>query len=615
MKEKVTLSFTVLIMTIFFSSITATIFTVGMQYPESTYQPPFTFDDYDTGFWDLSEAITDPLNINNISTVIEYNELQNETIPLVEWYFSYESEIFNGNPVRINSVILRKQNFSTSSPAILYLHGYGGEYMDYLGFFRDLASAGFVVMGIDHPGRGNSTGMPELTPNTFLNVTNGPEDSNLYHSVWAGVRAISLLESLSYVNDSTIVIAGDSMGAWTTLIVSAIDARIDGVIPIIGAGNLMYSIMSGSLINSVIEPSYSLDSTEMQNIARWFDPIAYARDLTQPTLMLFGSNDDFFPIMSMKDTIEAINAPLTLRIVPNWRHSIYNEFGSNIESWMESQFRSGLNHSSIDVFFSEKLSLYGGLISIDVNTTSSNKAWVCWRSGEPGAVWLVSEMILTGQGAIQTYSTDILPLTIGKVSFFVLVELENSMIVSSSIEVATAGSALFPFLLVLSGLLLLILIRTGEWRPTTYNVVREVPYLIGMLMLGLGFVLPFITIQGRTTLSVLEIIERFGNTFLLAGWFLPSFLASVCFVLALSTYRHGFQLRVAGLLWTPVLVILIILFLILYGIFGFFGSEVLVNLGLGGPLFLAGIIFMQLLDKTVREKLEKKLEELLNIDI
>jgi len=92
-------------------------------------------------------------------------------------------------------------------------------------------------------------------------------------------------------------------------------------------------------------------------------------------------------------------------------------------------------------------------------------------------------------------------------------------------------------------------------------------------------------------------------------------LASVCFVLALSTYRHGFQLRIAGLLWTPVLVILIILFLVLYGIFGFFGSEVLVELGLGGPIFLAGIIFMQLLDKSVRNKLERRLEELLDIDI
>jgi cephalosporin-C deacetylase-like acetyl esterase len=615
MNQKVTLLFTVLVMTIFFSSITATIFTIGMQYPESTYQPPFTLEEYDTSFWDLSDAITDPLNINNISTVIESHEWQNETTPLVEWYFSYESELYHGNDVRINSVLVRRQNVSTPSPTILHLHGYGGEYMDYMEFFRDLASAGFVVMGIDHPGRGDSTGIPELTPYTFLNVTNGPEDSNLYHSVWAAARAISLLDSLSYVNDSAIVVSGDSMGAWTTLIISAIDSRVDGVIPIIGAGNLMYSIMSGSLINSVIEPSYSLDSTEMQNIIKWFDPIAYARDLTQPTLMLFGTNDDFFPIMSMKETIDTISAPLTLRIVPNWRHSLYGEFSSNIETWIESQFLDGPDLSSIVVSFSEKFIIQGSIVSIEANTTSSNRAWVCWRSGEPGALWFVSEMTVSSQGSIQTYSTDFLPLTIGKVSFFVLVELENSMIVSSSIKVATAGSILFPVLFVLSGLSILALIRSGEWRPTTENLVREVPYLIGMFMLGSGFILPFVVINGRTTLSVLEIIERFGITFLLAGWFLPSFLASVCFVLALSAYRHRFQLRVAGLLWTPVLVILVILFLTLFGIFGFFGSGILVELGLGGPIFLAGIILMQLLDKTFRSKLEQRIEELLNIEI
>ncbi|MFX1482247.1 MAG: alpha/beta hydrolase family protein [Promethearchaeota archaeon] len=614
MKQKVTLSFTVLVMTIFFSSIIAILFTTGTQYPENMYQPPFASNDYDTSYWDLSEVKTNPLNINNISTIV----VDNETNPLVEWRFNYESELYQGNVVTINSIILRQQNVSTPSPTILYLHGYGGQYMDYMGLFRDLASAGFVVMGIDHPGRGNSTGMPELTPYTFLNVTGGPQSSNLYHSVWAAARAISLLESMSFVNDSAIVVSGDSMGAWTSFIISAIDSRIDGVIPIIGAGSLIYSIMSGSLINSVIDPSYSLDSTEMQNIIAWFDPIAYARELTQPTLMLFGSDDYFFPIISMKDTIEAINAPLTLRIVPNWAHSVYEGFTANIENWIESQFLSGPNLSDINVVFNERMSVQGESVSINVNTTFSNRAWVCWRSGEPGAVWLLSEMMSTGQGSIQTYSTEIVPLTIGKVTFFVLVEMEDSIIISSSIMTASAGSVLFPGLFILSGLSLIALIRKGEWKPKTHHLVREVPYMIGMFMLGSGFVLPFIVIQGRTTLSVLEIIERFGTTFLLAGWFLPSFMAGLCFVLALSAYRHGFQFRVAGMLWTPVLAILIILFLILYGIFDFFGSEVLVELGWGGPIFLAGIILMQLLDKTVRSKLEKKLEELeefLNIDI
>ncbi|MFW9769471.1 MAG: alpha/beta hydrolase family protein, partial [Candidatus Thorarchaeota archaeon] len=510
MNNKVTLSITVLVLTAFFSSITALLFTVGPQYPERMFQPDPTSGEYDTSFWNLTEARSGPLNLNNISTVIEDYYWQNQTIPLEEWHFSYESEKYRGNIVRINSVILRRENITTPSPTILYLHGYGGEYQDYMELFRELASQGYIVMGIDHPGRGGSTGIPELTPYTFLNVTDGPQDSNLYHSVWAGARAITLLELISFVNNSAIVVSGDSMGAWTTLIVSAIDSRIDGVIPIIGAGNLMNSIISGSLINSVIEPSYAFDSTEMQNIIRWFDPIAYARNLTQPTLMLFGSNDDFFPIISMQDTIEVISAPLTLRVIPNWGHAIYGSFYVNIESWMESLFHNGTKLSTFDVRFNETLSLQGGLVSISANTTSSNRAWVCWRSGEPGAVWLVAEMTQTIQGDVQTYSVDIAPLTIGKVTFFVVVELENSIILSSSIMTTSAGLILFPALLVLSGLSLFVLIKIGEWKPTTQNLVREVPYMIGIFMLGLGFVLPFIVIEDRTTLSVLQILEMYG---------------------------------------------------------------------------------------------------------
>ena len=584
-------------------------FSAGAQFPVRSALPP-PIDDYDTSFWNFTEAMSSPMNVNNISNTVKAIDFQDETISVEEWYFSYESEVYNENTIRINSVILKRQNIASSTPTILFLHGYGEEYSDYMWMLRELAATGFVIMGIDHPGTGDSTGLHDLSPHTFLNVSTSPQDSNLYHSVWAAVRAITLLETLAYVNDSSIVIAGDSMGAWTTLIVSAMDSRVDGLIPMIVAGNLMNSMQSGSLVNSIIEPSYAYNSEEIERIVQWFDPIAYARLLTQPTLMLFGSNDDFFPIISMKDTVDAIDAPLTLSIVQNWGHAVYDSWSSIITKWMRNQFLEGTPLPSIQVSIEERMTVLGAAISVEANTTNANRAWVCWRSSEPGAVWLLSEMMLITEGATNSYSKNIVPSTIGKVSFFVIMEPDNSILISSATLTGNAGSFLFPVLLVLSGITLVLLIRRGEWRPTVHNLEREYPYLLGMYLLGLGFVLPFVIIRGRATLSVLEIIELFGNSFFLRGWFLPFFVASLCLVLALSSYRHRFQFRVAGLMWTPVLVILIILFIVMSAIFGFFGTLVLLDLGPGGPVFLAGIILMQLLDKTVRDRLERRLERI-----
>jgi len=571
---------------------------------------PMQQDDFDTDIWDFSEAISSPLDTENISSTIYDVDASGVIISLDEWYFSYESEIVNGNPLRINSVLLKPSNTSSTSPALLFLHGYGERYSDHIVMLRQIAAEGFIVMGIDHPGCGDTTGLPLLTLETFLNVTDGPESSNLYHSVWAAARAITFLESLPYVDQDAIIVSGDSMGAWTTFIVAAMDSRIDGAIPMIASGNLMNSITTGALINSVIVPSYTIDSPEMLDMIQWFDPLAYARILTQPTLMLFGSDDPFFPMASMQDTVAAIDAPLTLGVVPNWIHGVYEPWTRTVSKWMECEFLNSSSLPSLDLIFQDGISIQGFSISVAATATNTSRAWICWRSGEPGAVWIQTEMRLVNVSGSQFFTYEILPPLLGKISFFVVAEGTDTVSISSSIQSGYAGSFLLPLLLAFSGLYLFITIRMGEWTPETDDLIRESPYMLGMFLLVLGFFLPFITIRGRASLNVLQIIEVYGRSFLLSGWFLPSFAVSICFILALSAYRHRFEFRTAGILWSSILVSLIILFVVLIAIFGFFGSLILVDLGPGGPVFMGGMILMQVLDKTVRERLEKRIVEM-----
>jgi pimeloyl-ACP methyl ester carboxylesterase len=571
----------------------------------SVYPPPEEM--HDSSFWNLTEATSTPVTVNNISTSVEFYQ----STSIDEWYFSYDSESLQDNSIGINSVIIKRTNNSQPMPAILFLHGYGSRFSHYLDFMRNLAAmGGFIVMGIDHPGQGSSTGVPNLSALTFLNVTGGPQSANLYHSVMAAVRGVTLLETLSYVNTSAIVASGVSMGAWTSFIVSSIDTRVDGVVSMIMAGNLLNSIELGALVNTVIVPSYTADSTEMQNIVRWFDPIPYVRTLKQPTLMLYGSNDDYYPITSIQDTIAAIDAPLTLHIAPNYGHGVHDDWISLIRKWVNKQFLHGDSLPSISLSTDQYISIQGPTISVRVNATDVTRAWVCWRSSEPGALWHRSLMNRINQGEYASFSLDLVPLMIGKVSYYVVVEQSDQVRVSSTVKTGTAGSILLVILFILSGIILLNAIHLGEWFPREQYVVRELPYVLGIIMLVLGFTLPLAHVHGRATLSVLEIVELFGNSFFLKEWFIPTFVASVSFILALSAYRHQFPFRVAGILWTVILVILLILFVVLSAIFRFFGTRILVSIGIGGPLFLVGIVLMQLLDNTVRKKVENRISQM-----
>ncbi|MFW9832742.1 MAG: alpha/beta hydrolase family protein [Candidatus Thorarchaeota archaeon] len=596
--------FALVVMTIFLGSVTAMLFSIGSNYPERFASVP-SEEVYDTSFWNLTSATTSPVNVNNHSSVSNTVGYQNTSVSINEWYFDYVSEVYKGAEVKINSVILSEQNLTSPKPTILYLHGYGEKYSDYLPMLREFAAAGFIVMGIDQPGSGNSTGYPLLSPFTFLNVTSGPEDASLFHSVLAAARAVTLLESLPFVRTDALIVAGNSMGGLVTFILSGIDSRVDGSIPMIAAGNFLNSIISGSLINLVIVPTYTIDSPEMHNIIKWFDPLAYTSLLSNPVLMMFGTNDQFFPIASLMDTIDTIQVELTLDIVPNWGHEVNPHWAHNIIRWIDNHFGDGAPLPRPQLSINDVLTLQGSIIKTDAEAMDTHLVLLYWRSSEPGAVWLYTELKSDSTVSSTIYSGEIVPLTIGKVLFFVVTVQEDSTRTSSGVFVRRAGSFLFPALLILSSIGILLVVHLHMWQPGRIHLVREIPYIIGTLTLSSGFILPFAIIEGRTSISLVEFIELYGESFLLSGWFLPSVLAGICFVLSLSAFRHRFQFRSALLVWLPILAITIILFVIFSGVFVIAGDIFSIRTGVGAITLIAAIPLMQVLDRLFRHRLTK----------
>jgi hypothetical protein len=309
----------------------------------------------------------------------------------------------------------------------------------------------------------------------------------------------------------------------------------------------------------------------------------------------------------MMDTVQAINADLTLNIIPNWGHEVLFEWGYNIIRWIDNHFRGGTPLPKSSVSFRNGIGLEGSTIDVEIVTEHAGKVFLCWRSSEPGAVWFFTELETEREPLFNTYAGTITPLAIGKVLFFIITMQDDSTQTSSRIFVGNAGSFFFPFLLVVSSFGILSLLRLNIWHPRKIHLVREIPYIAGVLVLSAGFLLPFITIQGRTGLSVFGFIELYGESFLLGGWFLPAVLTGICFVIALSTFRHRFQFRIAVFVWLPVLVVVIILYIIFSGVFSFFGDILSIETGVGAFTLIGAIPFMQILDRFVRNRVGKLL--------
>ncbi|MFW9907977.1 MAG: alpha/beta fold hydrolase [Candidatus Thorarchaeota archaeon] len=579
----------VLLLFIFIGSLMSLLFSLAFQYPIAR-TVPMTEDQYDTSFWDLTTATTDPLNVMNMSDETSTIQTDEGLVQLKSWQFSYYSETFHDIEIRINSILVRPATLVSEAPAILVLHGYGSSSMGFIDFINQIASAGYYVLGIDAPGAGISTPYPPLNPYTFFDVSDGPESSHIFHSVWSAARAITFLESLPYVN-STILLGG-SMGALETFILSAIDSRVDGSIPMIAGGNLHESIYSGSLLNSLINPNYEIGSDELEDLQRWFDPIAYARLLTRPIFMLYGTNDPFFVLSGIQQTVDAIEAPLTLSIRPNSGHVIDMSWSRLVARWLDENFRGGIAYPRVSTRASQLLTLQGWTLHISANSSENVPLQVFWRTADPGSVWATTPMRRVGD----SYEIDITPLHLGKVTYFVCAVEMEYIWASTKISEGSGGSFFMPALAAISGIGVYLISGLTGWRLTKALIIREFPMFTGLIMIALGFLLPFYGITGRVQLSILEFVEVYGMILGLGGWFLSLTLLVLCYIIAVSALRHQLSFRLVLLVWFPLLVIITIAYIFFAGVFAVAGGLTSVYSGIGAFLLLFAVPVMMILE-------------------
>ena len=125
----------------------------------------------------------------------------------------------NYNGIVIRAKLLKPLNASSSDPApgIVYIHGYQNNRETGDAYCIELARRGFVVLGIDAIGRGNS-GTP------------GELDDPDFDPTWGGKTSAAYLISIPFVDPQKIGLIGHSLGAEMVYTVALQDPSIKGLV-------------------------------------------------------------------------------------------------------------------------------------------------------------------------------------------------------------------------------------------------------------------------------------------------------------------------------------------------------------------------------------------------
>ncbi len=490
-----------------------------IQTPRRFANPP---TDSSIDFWNLTRAFEEPLNVEFKGN--EHRVGDNYSVS-IRW-LEYTSEHYGAQDVRINGFMVRPANQTEPLPAIVMLHGTNGSSMDLLSFAVYIASKGYIVMGIDAPGCGESSREPACKASNIVNISDGPEGAYYYHAAWSAIRAVTLLASMEGVDKERIAVAGASMGGVETYIVTAVDPRVKAAIPVVASGNYRDLIMSGSLANYMVPKTFDVKSKLADSMISYFDVYFYASRIDKPVLMLVSTNDEFFTLHSINDTFTAIPYQgKVMNLAPNWSHSkAYPGWITAAVLWLNGVFKDGIRISSPRMNYKVKL----WTVEVESEPIEGYSLTVVWRSSIPGSLWVRKPMKLVNGRLI----AEIEPVIPCKVFFYVALESKGVQLSTSPVYEIRLNPPYLPTLIVTVACLSLIY-RQRIKGISKKTILSRAVVGIGWVLTFLGFLSPHIIIVGRTELTIWDLLERYGLIVGLNPWVTIVTLTSLVFQLSI----------------------------------------------------------------------------------
>ncbi|XWW46558.1 alpha/beta fold hydrolase [Fibrella sp. USSR17] len=159
---------------------------------------------------------------------------------LTQEHFSYASEQVQ----RVPGILLKKPDLGRR-PAVIVLHGTGGNKEGQLGLLKTLAAQGFVAIAIDgryHGERQTGTGATQYVEAMLQTYRTGKGRPFLYDTVWDVLRLLDYLETRPDVDAARIGVIGFSKGGMETYLAAAVDPRIAVAVPLIGVQSFRWAL-------------------------------------------------------------------------------------------------------------------------------------------------------------------------------------------------------------------------------------------------------------------------------------------------------------------------------------------------------------------------------------
>ena len=493
------------------------IFSLSLKLPKRYSSPP---TECDIDYW---YSVMD--EIKNASTLnVTKNEskiIHHDNVPINVTHYYIHSEYYGGRDIKIHVVVMYNGDVAPK-PAVLFIHGYGEEWTMFKDYMKDLAKNGYVAVAIDAPGAsGNSTPYPNDDPINIVNTTDGPEYSYFYHVAYGVMRTITFMTTLDFIESKRIIVSGISMGGLMTIITGAIDDRVWAIIPIVGAGNYLDSIESGSFANGLVPEEVSLESEKAMNTMKYFDLYAYAQRINKPVLYYVVTNDEYFNLIAFNDTYNAFNTTdKTLIIWPNsnhygdpyWRDVLLEP----MIPWIESKLNNTIYYSVVSTNSTKKNYIVSESISVSTGAIPKGKnIYLVYRDSKAVSSWKIKEMhIREGK-----YEASIVESDSPQITYYIVIgEYKDGRLIvyaSTPIYMVKVRPMLIPLIIVIASIAcLLIAIRT--YGMSIHQIISEVQKiskekcipLVVWLMATSSIYLPSINMAGRKHITIWEILER-----------------------------------------------------------------------------------------------------------
>lgn len=201
------------------------------------------------------------------------------------------------------------------------------------GYTEPHARRGYAVLCIDFPQPGyRSTGNYPI--NQSLEVGHDPKTAPIYHGAVALLKAVSFLQSREEVDGDKIGMAGASWGGFFTTLMVGVDPRIKVGSCLYGTGSLQ---LGNAWWDGVSQNGRGPVSAEQRDYwSRTLDPAWRLKQTATPIGWFTTTNDAFYSMPAMMQTIGMCNGPTHLTLIPNWDHAMPQTFTQHhVYDWLD----------------------------------------------------------------------------------------------------------------------------------------------------------------------------------------------------------------------------------------------------------------------------------------